>query len=302
MRTHVIRYPQMITKNYAANRAALRLSSAAKRSEKTVLFCGAAVVLQDSKKVEPHLPFDAVLPAECPKDKAKDAVRGWVKGLWFAPTVFKKLGLRAALKGVYLPFFTFDSETSTTYRGQRGDAYWETVRRNNRSERRRRVRWSSASGNVHVNFDDVLVQALENEHYTFINRLGPWPTQRVKHYQEEYLAGFLTHRYDIGLDQSYRIAQGLMQNKIDQSIRRDIGGDEQRISHKDTRYDAVKYKLCLLPVWLMSYQWKAKTHRVAVNAINGKVIGSRPYSTIKIASAVVVGIAIVLLLYVLSQR
>ncbi|MFD2146553.1 hypothetical protein [Mucilaginibacter antarcticus] len=72
-----------------------------------------------------------------------------------------------ALKGVYLPHWTYDTDTTTIYTGQRGDYYYttetytETV--NGRSETRtrqvRHTRWSSASGTVNCDFRDLVVPA-----------------------------------------------------------------------------------------------------------------------------------------------
>ena len=60
--------------------------------------------------------------------KINDILKTWVNGFWFAPDNLKKAILSADnINGVYIPFWTFDTETYTDYKGERGDAYYETV-------------------------------------------------------------------------------------------------------------------------------------------------------------------------------
>jgi hypothetical protein len=43
----------------------------------------------------------------------------------------------------------------------------------------------------------------------------------------------------------------------------------------------------LLPVWLAVYRYHDKTFRILVNARTGEVIGTRPYSWLKITALVI---------------
>ena len=70
----------------------------------------------------------------------------------------------------------------------------------------------------------------------------------------------------------------------------DIGGDRQRITDIDTTVDDITFKHILLPVWLAAYKYRGKTYRFVVNGRTGRVQGERPWSAIKIAIAVVIGL------------
>ena len=80
--------------------------------------------------------------------------------------------------------------------------------------------------------------------------------------------------------------------RIDDTIRRDIGGDVQRISSKSTVYTDITFKHILLPVWISSYTYKDKVYRFLVNAQTGEVQGERPWSVWKITFAVLGGLAL----------
>ena len=83
-----------------------------------------------------------------------------------------------------------------------------------------------------------------------------------------------------------------MERMLIRDIKFDIGGDAQKIDRMTTRYSAITFKHVLLPVWLASYRWQNKPYRVAINGRTGEVSGERPYSALKIALAVVVGLLI----------
>ena len=65
-------------------------------------------------------------------------------------------------------------------------------------------------------------------------------------------------------------------------IRRDIGGDEQRIHAMDMELEDKKFKLLVLPFWVSSFRYKNKVYQVVVNGMTGKVYGKFPLSFWKI--------------------
>ena len=107
-------------------------------------------------------------------------------------------------------------------------------------------------------------------------------------YTPEYLAGFRAEGYQVELEDGYNEARDIMERQIRRDVRADIGGDEQQITKLDTDVGALSFKHVLLPVWLAAYKYRGKSYRFVVNGRTGKVQGERPYSTWKIALAVLV--------------
>ncbi|MCA9049006.1 MAG: hypothetical protein KDA89_09785, partial [Planctomycetaceae bacterium] len=81
-----------------------------------------------------------------------------------------------------------------------------------------------------------------------------------------------------------------------------IGGDVQRVSSVDSRYEAITFKHLLLPVWLLAYRYQDRTFQIFINAATGEVQGERPYSIWKITFAVLLAMAAVGGIFALSQR
>ncbi len=272
-------------------------------------FCGAAIVAAP-KAADPMIAPDAVLPFHVAKSAAQTEVRQWLASRWFAPSALKKMAEEEGIGGVYLPFWTYDAATQSRYTGERGDHYWETEsytetdNTGNTVQRTRQVqrtRWSSASGHVSRSFDNVLIAATKSVKEERLNALNPWDLEALCQYEPAYLAGFKAQRYQVELPQGFEKAKQVMAATIDNDVRRDIGGDEQRVDQVDTEYSAVMFRHLLLPVWIGAYRFQSKVYQVAVNARTGEVQGERPYSAGKI-TLLVAAIVLAILILILLRR
>ena len=268
-------------------------------------FCGAPVVA-DTAGGELIVP-EVVVPFHLGQPQVRDAFGKWVKSRWFAPTSLKKVGATEQLAGTYLPHWTFDSDTTTDYTGQRGtyyyvtETYTEQVNGQTVTKTRqvRHTRWSPASGTVARAFDDLLVPATTTLPDKQLQKLTPWALSSGVPFQPAYLSGYQTLRYDVEPDSGLVTAKAIMHPIIEKDCRTDIGGDEQRVGTMDTRYAQTMFKLVLLPVWIAAYLHAGKTWQVMINANTGEVIGERPYSPGKIAAAVLALVALITLIIVI---
>ena len=264
-------------------------------------FCATPVVLDTG--TERHIKPQALVPFVLTEGEARQSMIRWMGSLWFAPgTLLEYARKGRALSGIYVPFWTFDADTRSRYSGERGEYYYETrtvsVRVNGRMEQRqervRKTRWYSASGRVSRDFDDVLVMASRSLPARLGNELTPWDLGALTAYTPEFLAGFQAEGYTVALSDGWREAQDRMSNVIREDVRRDIGGDEQRIHDVDTDWSDETFKHILLPVWMAAYKYNGKSYRFLVNGQTGEVQGERPWSVWKIASVVVLVAAIAL--------
>jgi hypothetical protein len=210
------------------------------------------------------------------------------------------------MDGVYLPYWTYDSQTRTRYRGQRGKYYYENVsytdgQGNRKTRRERRTRWYPCSGKVEVPFNDVLVCASKGLPRPMVETLEPWDLGDLKPYRPAYLSGFIAERYAIDLKEGFKVAEGRMEPVIRKTCRRDIGGDDQRVLSMSIAHDKVTFKHCLLPLWISSFRYNEKVYRFIVNARTGEVAGERPWSWIKITLAVLAVLALIAGIVMISR-
>ncbi|MCK5726012.1 MAG: primosomal protein N' (replication factor Y) - superfamily II helicase [Thiotrichaceae bacterium] len=264
-------------------------------------FCSApAVVSHESTR---HIHPESLLPFKLTEVQALKIFDRWISSRWFAPSALKNASKRDdKMVGIYLPYWTYDSQTETRYQGLRGTTYYDrqvyTTVENGRTVRRvrnvPRIRWRTVQGHVSLYFDDVLIGASETLPRVIIDNLQPWDLSQLIPYSEHYISGFRSEIYQVSLNQGFNYARARMDSEIKRKIKVDIGGDQQRISSKHTDHSETTFKHLLLPVWSAAFRYKKKTYRFVINGRNGKIQGERPYSVIKITLFSIFIVAIIL--------
>jgi LSD1 subclass zinc finger protein len=291
-------------------------------------FCGSPIKSKSyaQRLIKPK----SLVPFKITKLQAQDKWRAWIKGLWLAPSALKQfVQSDGGLKGIYIPYWTFDASTYTQYSGQRGDNYTESYQTTNANgervtQTRTQVRWTSVSGTVSYFHDDVLVPGSSTYAVAsagnakaaearaalaqmpggvgtalmsaFSKEMRTWNTKELLPYQEEYISGFQAEAYQVGLKAAFAQGQQIIDATVRNLVERDIGGDHQRITGLHTDYSHLTFKHILLPVWMSAYLFKGKTYRFMVNGQTGEVQGESPKSGWKIFFLVA---GILLLLFVL---
>ena len=267
-------------------------------------FCATPVVTDTG--TNRHIKPSGVVPFALAEPQAHEAMNSWLGGLWFAPNGLQQYARKGRrMSGIYVPFWTIDAQTDTTYSGQRGDTYYvtETVMRDGKPTQVQvpKIRWTPRRGRVARFFDDVLVLASRSLPKGHTDALEPWDLSALAPYAPQYLAGFRAEAYAVSLDEGLTEARAHMDAVIRRDVRMDIGGDQQRIDTLETRLSEVTFKHVLLPVWVAAYKYNGKSYRFVVNGQSGRVQGERPYSAIKIALAVIAALIVLGIAAVLYQ-
>lgn len=255
-------------------------------------YCGSPLQRDKVHDSPARIPADGVLPFLVTREQAAESLRKWVSSRWFAPGEFRKRGIGGVFSGIYLPYWTYDALTFTRWSGQRGIAHTVTVGEGNNKRTERRVEWHPAKGTFQRFFDDILVCACTGVPDKLLLALEPWPLDRVIPFTNQALSGYLARTYDVEIESGLAGAKARMAAAIQEQVRREIGGDEQRVTSVSTVHSALTFKHLLLPVWLMTYRYGNKPYQLAVNAATGEVQGERPYSAIKIIAFIATLLAI----------
>lgn len=269
-----------------------------KMQAKPCPFCGTP--LTSPPKQETVLQPRWILPFALPQKEVKQKLSAWLKGLWFAPGSFLEQAKPESAQGIYIPWFTFDAQTRSRYLGERGIERRRT-RRNDKDEEEVETwtEWYPVSGQVDIFFDDLLVAASRSLDRKLLAKLTHWDLGHLVAWDEKLLAGFRSELPSRTLREGEAEARQRMESEIREAVRRDIGGDDQRVLQVDTGYSDRTFKLCLFPIWATSVRYQNKSWQVLVDARTGQVVGERPWSVFKIALAVlpVVAFLVWLLMY-----
>ena len=262
-------------------------------------FCGSNHVMEEA--AADSLAPGGVCPFEITADQARQNFQKWLKRRLFTPSKAKKQCKANSLLGIYTPYWTFDANTTSNYTANMG--------------RDRRVKrgkdyvtvtdWWRVSGIYQAFIDDELVSASTRHDKNMLKKVEPFDFRKLRPYQSEYVAGFIAERYSVGLAEGWETGKNQMRARLDRDIRRHLLQKHRanRIANLSFSilFENVTYKYLLLPMWLSSYLYKNKVYRFMVNGQTGRVGGSAPVSALRVAIAVVLGLAaLAALLYLFS--
>lgn len=293
--------------NVKCNACAAEFTVEARTTATKCPFCGSNTVTPMPAGI--HIRPKSILPFAIDAKKGREIYNKWISSRFWAPNALKNYARAdSGLSGMYQPYWTYDSKTTTWYSGMRGEHYYETetyTDGNGQTQTRqvRKTQWWPVSGTVWRDFDDVPVPASTTLPHNHVLRVETWDMGNLVPYRDEYLSGFQSERYNVGLEEGFVNAQGIMRGVIERDVCNDIGGDEQRITDLKTQYDAITFKHCLVPVWLGAYKFKDKTYRFIINGRTGDISGDAPVSAWKVAFAVLLGlIALGLILFLTNKN
>ncbi len=257
-------------------------------------FCGTPLIMNEAS-VKRFWQPEYLQPFKVTEKTGKDNFKKWLSKKWFLPSQLKKNGTSTdSFKGVYLPFWTYDANTHTDYTGKRGENRTETSRNSKGEEVRRTVTdWYNTSGSVHVSFDDIVVPASGTLPDSIMNRLTNWDMMNCVGYKKEFLAGFITEIYQRDFREAIGDAKDKMNRVIEDTIKVDIGGDDQKITSSYTQFNDVTFKHLLLPVWISAFKFNNKVYQFVINGRTGQVIGQYPKDKTKIIMLIIAIIAII---------
>ncbi|MEM0943972.1 MAG: hypothetical protein AAGI70_08500, partial [Pseudomonadota bacterium] len=212
-----------------------------------------------------------LIPFAVTEEDAQANAQTWVAKRWAAPSDLGEVVSGSRVAGLYVPFWTFDSEEAVNYQIQ----YRIPVGK--RSETR------SMSGFMRTEFDDLLAPA--SPHVTPLIRDGilhDFDPGDLRPFEPAYLAGFAAELHH------QTVREGLELNAADKKIL--LGNRIKKHSGKrnvvDVKYQTdttgIRYRRILLPVWILHYEYGGKRMKVVTCGLKGRTFGERPFSQVKL--------------------
>jgi hypothetical protein len=268
----------------------------AERVGQNCTFCGSPSLVPYEEIQSPIRP-QSVLPFTVTESDVREAMRAWYASKWLAPGALRKKAALDTIRGVYLPYWTFDASVRANWSAESGTYYYttETVRGSDgrpQTRQVRHVRWQPASGQVEHFFDDEPIPGSTGVHPGLLGRVGPFPAAGLVPYDTAYLSGFVVEHYQVVLIDAARSARESMDRQLRDLCAASVPGDTHRNLRVDAEYAGETFKHILVPVWLLAYRFRGRDHQVVVNGHTGRIAGEYPRSAWKVAALVLVGIAV----------
>ena len=234
-------------------------------------FCGNPVIMKG--QFAGDLRPDYVIPFKLDKKAAKEALSKHFHGKKLLPKVFKDENHIDEIKGVYVPFWLFDTQADAdvSYNATRV-RHWSDSRYNYRETSHYLV---SRAGNI--GFERVPVDGSSKMDDALMESIEPFDFKDAVDFQTAYLSGFLADKYDVTAEQSKDRANQRIRTSTEDAFRSTVQGYNTvttRSSSVRLSDNSVKY--ALYPVWILTTSWKENNYIFAMNGQTGKMVGNLP--------------------------
>lgn len=262
-------------------------------------FCGSSHIVRNESSV--GIAPESLIPFTISRKNAETGFTKWIKHRFWAPRKLKTSYQAQRITGVYIPFWTYDADTRSTYTAEAGTYYYVTEtewveedgERKQVEKQVKKTRWEYTSGSYSRFFNDILINASKKVNDKLIRKLEPFDLTELTHYNTQYMSGFLAERYSVTLKEGWSKATPIMDEKIENGIRNQIDADEIRNLNIDTGFYGVTYKHILLPIWVSSFIYRNKIYQYLVNGQTGEVQGKYPLSVVKILITILLLVAVI---------
>lgn len=234
-------------------------------------YCDNTVIIMN--QLTGDLKPELVIPFKLDKEAAKAKFSEHLKGKKLLPKVFKTENHIDEIKGIYVPYWLFNSEADA-------DLHYKATRlRHWRSGDREYTETSyySVSRSGKVNFRNVPVDGSSRMEDKLMESLEPYDMRAAVPFQSAYLAGYMADRYDVDMNACVGRANQRVKNSTYDAFRRTVQGyttvtyDGGRI-----RLNGGQTKYAMYPVWILNTTWNGKRYRFAMNGQTGKFVGDLP--------------------------
>ena len=232
------------------------------RQAQSCEFCGSAQLVP-YEETKPRSAPRACCRSSCPK--ARRATRS-ARGTASCGSRLRRSRRRAmtdTVRGVYLPYWTFDARVDAEWTAEAGHYYYttETYREGGQTRTRQvqHVRWEPAAGRA--------AAFLRRRSRLRVRRRAPGAPARDRAVPDRrssgrttpgYVAGWVVERYQIDLVAAAQRSRDAMDAKVQALCAQQVPGDTFRNLRVRTDYSGQTFKHILAPVWLLTYTYGAR--------------------------------------------
>ena len=234
-------------------------------------FCDNPIVLKG--QLSGDLKPDYVLPFKLDKKAAKSAFEKHLMGKKLLPKEFKDKNKIDEIKGLYVPFWLFDTEldASVLYNGENKSSWRSGDYIYTKTDYYDILREGS------IAFENIPVDGSSKMPDELMESLEPFDFSQAVPFNAGYLAGYAADRYDVDANSSINNINHRVRTSAEVAFRKTVNGfgyvgvDQSYIQLKNS-----KVKYALYPVWIMNVTWNNEKYTFAMNGQSGKFVGDLP--------------------------
>ena len=234
-------------------------------------FCGNPVVMmgQFTGALKP----DLVIPFKLDKKAAKAGLMKHLEGKRLLPKLFRDRNHIDEIKGVYVPFWLFDTDADAQVRYRATQSkHWSDDKFDYTDTAHYLLRRGGSIGFEHVPVDGSSKMAND-----LMESVEPYDFSDAVDFQTAYLAGYFADKYDVDAEESVERANARVKKSTEAAFAATVQGyDDVTVEHSTIRLSDGKVRYALYPVWLLNTTWNGKQYTFAMNGQTGKFVGDLP--------------------------
>lgn len=234
-------------------------------------YCDNPVVM--TGKFSGALKPDLVIPFKLDKKAAKEGLMRHLSGKRLLPKIFKDQNHIDEIKGVYVPFWLFDTDVDAKVRYRTTKVRVWSDNDYDYTE----TRHYSVHRGGYIGFANVPVDGSSKMPDDLMESIEPYEIKDAVDFQTAYLAGYLADKYDVGAKESIDRANTRVKYSTEEAFQETVTGyssvipENSNITLKDG-----KVRYALYPVWLLNTTWQGNKYTFAMNGQTGKFVGNLP--------------------------
>ena len=245
----------------------------------TCPFCGSTNIIPAASAGSITRPC-GIIPFSINEKRARSSFREYLKKELIIPGI-KKYALEN-LFPVYLPYFSFDSDTVSDYLIEIGY----------RNPDGGDIDYKPRNGSYKRPFAGITVFASSKTQNDLIKKIGDFSPSSIQPFDPDYMAGYYAERNSMTLKHVFEIVQykitGELNTLIPEHALREFKGDKYQNLRFKTQYKNTNYKYILAPFYLASVTYKGKKYDVVINGVSGEVACSVPFARKKIITLLII--------------
>jgi len=234
-------------------------------------YCDSPVVMKE--RLAGSLRPDLVIPFKLDKEAAKAALRNHYKGKVLLPKAFKDENHINEIKGIYVPFWLYDTEAhaNVRYKASRTRS-WSDSRYIYTETSFFAVRLGGWMG-----FERVPVDGSSKMEDALMESIEPFDCSQAVPFHTAYLSGYLADKYDVDSDTSIQRANERIKRSAEEVLRDTVVGYTTVVPEASSvSFQNGSARYALYPVWLLNTTWNGQKYTFAMNGQTGKMAGDLP--------------------------
>lgn len=234
-------------------------------------YCDNPIVMK--QQFSGDLKPDVVIPFKLDKKAAKAKLIEHMSGKRLLPKVFKDQNHLDEVKGVYVPFWLFDTKADAqiNYRATR-IRRWSDSNYDYKETSYYLVRRAG-----HIAFEKIPVDGSTKMADDLMESIEPFDYKEAVPFQPAFLAGYLADRYDVDSNQSIDRANQRVKQCTEDAFASTVQGYDSVIPEStNIQLSDGKVKYALYPVWILNTTWNNEKFTFAMNGQTGKFVGNLP--------------------------